>query len=113
MEFKIDEKKVYEMIRWMPGGARFPYPIPLMYAGRPTPEASDLGWGDENEELGGWGEFEQAVFTCVKRLHEAGRVIFISRHGYTWVVPPYVDHEPEELVDEPDMVNRPYNWDRL
>lgn len=105
------------------GGARFPSPVPLWYGGEPTRHAVELGLVSPASHVTKPGQAgavvldaERRVHAAVKRLHAEGEVIFLSRFGYTWVVPS--DHPEitnpragDERLARPTAA--PYYWDEL
>lgn len=95
------------------GGSRFPNPLPLCDRGEPTPYAKAL----EPLAAEGWKlNSERQVHAAVKRLHKAGEVKFLSRYGYTWVIPkdhPLPPRAGDTIVDAPEGCNKPYYWEEL
>jgi hypothetical protein len=99
----FDEKVLTEINRQSRHGARFPCPVDLMYYGKLTDAAKRL-------ELDSCDD--RPVMESVKRLHSSGRVKFVFRYGYTWVVPNgFPGVKPEELIDNP--TDAPYYWGNL
>jgi len=95
--------KVLVEIENLRGNARFPSVLDICYSGEATDCAKRLGVGRHDTE---------EVLTAVKRLHEDGKVKFVYRWGYTWVVPSWKsDIKDEELIQNP--TDRPYNWEQL
>jgi len=125
------------------GGSRWPSPVRTMYGGKLTDAGERLGLDpaapvrfpeprpreprpalSPNRAFGlrAFGVHPEpeifadaAVEWAVKRLHEAGRVTFLRRLGYVWVIPAtgYVStHDGDEVVATPGA-DGPTAWARL
>jgi len=112
---------IYEMIvesTQRGPGARWPAGeiVDYMLYGEATPKGrrllQALGWDEDRAS-----SLDRVIEPVVKRLHQEGRVVFVDRHGYVWVVPEserrWQNVKESEIVDRPDAVNAPFNWDSL
>ena len=95
-------KKVLQEIESQCGNARFPCPVSLCYSGEPTPACERLGISHYDEDK---------VYKAIKQLHTDGKIKYVERWGYSWVVPEWMDVSADEVVENPSGV--PYNWERL
>lgn len=96
------------------GGARFPTVVPLWYSGDPTEAAHVLGLVEPTGKVA--LDAERRLFAAVKRLHAAGKVVFLGRWGYTWTVPAGSrELSPLKAGDELRAVptDAPYYWSEL
>jgi hypothetical protein len=90
------------------GGSRFPSPVPTCYYG----ELTEFGarWVAKLS-IAQWG-INRAVLKAVKDLQKEGRIKFLRRHGYTWVVPVYYEEQKgDEVTDSAGDV--PHYYDEL
>ena len=120
---------VLQEIRSCSGGARWPSPVGYTaFQGKATPCGLRLGaLPDEPHRFfnhptvdRGYGPQEvfvgEAIDYAVKQLHEAGKVHFLWRYGYVWIIAgPRTNHrmrDGDEWLDTPGG-SGPNNWDRL
>jgi hypothetical protein len=103
------------------GGARWPSPVSLMLFGKPTDEAVALGADAKGYHFlpdrvplnyAEGANFDTVVMHAIKRLHQNGKIKFLERFGYTWVIPASAQPTPmdgDKWVDDPGP-DAPFYW---
>ena len=95
-------------------GARFPSPLRLIDAGRPTDLAAAAARMAGLAMTDGWVyELEREVMRAIKQLHHDGRVTYLWRFGYTWIVPAGWPAKDGEEAPGPQRVNEPHYWSSI
>lgn len=99
-------------------GSRFPTPLAVMVDGQSTPLAMTIADRARIDTSAGGSRWvydvENEIMRAVRQLHHDGRVVFVWRYGYTWIVPAgHTLRESDEVTDGPQQVNRPWYWSKL
>lgn len=112
------DQAVFRIVCSNPNITRFPHPVSLEYHGLTTSHGQALlaaaGFGVGSRIY----PVYDLVLGAVKRLRATGRVVWVSKDGYTWVVDARRGESTEGrdwvLVDRPiNACNIPSNWDEL